>query len=155
MIKLNIKENSIKELGKEVEVISNLKDKSTVKENEKKEFINLNIQNNPKEDFSNNIGIRNSKINKFSDKNLNNNIISNNPKLNKFKTFNIEKRTDKFGNMIIHGGNQKVTFIDRVSKKNLTEVVKIENFKEYNKMEETNNKNQGDNCSTNNCCFLL
>ena len=57
--------------------------------------------------------------------------------------------------MIIHGGKQKVTFIDRVSKKNLTEVVKIENFKEYNKMEEVNNKNQGDNCSMNNCCSLL
>ena len=51
--------------------------------------------------------------------------------------------------MIIHGGKQKVTFIDKVSKSNFTDVVKIENFKQYNKMEEPSN-NQG-----NNCCIIL
>ena len=153
MIKVNINENDIKEFEKEIN--SNLKEISTAKEDEKKDFINLNLKNNPNEDNSNNIGIKNSKTNKISDKNLINDAILNNPRLNKVKTFNNEKRTDKFGNMIIHGGKQKVTFIDRVSKKNLTEVVKIENFKEYNKMEEVNNKNQGDNCSMNNCCSLL
>ena len=153
MINVNINVNDIKELEKEVN--SNLKEISTAKEEEKKDFINLNLKNKTKEDNSNNIGIKNSKTNKVSDKNLINDAFLNNPNLNKVKTFNNEKRTDKFGNMIIHGGNQKVTFIDRVSKKNLTEVVKIENFKEYNKMEEINNKNQGDNCSMNNCCFLL
>jgi hypothetical protein len=153
MIKVNINENDIKEFEKEIN--SNLKEISTAKEDEKKDFINLNLKNKPNEDNSNNIGIKNSKTNKISDKNLINDAILNNPRLNKVKTFNNEKRTDKFGNMIIHGGKQKVTFIDRVSKKNLTEVVKIENFKEYNKMEEVNNKNQGDNCSMNNCCSLL
>ena len=153
MIKVNINENDIKELEKEA--ISNLKEISTAKEEKKKDFININLQYKPNEGVSNNMGIKNSKNNKISDKNLINNIIQNNPKLNKVKTFNIEKRTDKFGNMIIPGGKQKVTFIDRISKNNLTEVVKIENFKEYNKMEEINNKNQGDNCSINNCCFLL
>jgi len=153
MINVNINVNDIKELEKEVN--SNLKEISTAKEEEKKDFINLNLKNKTKEDNSNNIGIKNSKTNKVSDKNLINDAFLNNPNLNKVKTFNNEKRTDKFGNMIIHGGNQKVTFIDRVSKKNLTEVVKIENYKEYNKMEEFNNKNQGDNCSMNNCCFLL
>ena len=153
MIKVNINENDIKEFEKEIN--SNLKEISTAKEDEKIDFINLNLKNNPNEDNSNNIGIKNSKTNKISDKNLINDAILNNPRLNKVKTFNNEKRTDKFGNMIIHGGKQKVTFIDRVSKKNLTEVVKIENFKEYNKMEEVNNKNQGDNCSMNNCCSLL
>ena len=153
MIKVNINENDIKEFEKEIN--SNLKEISTAKEDEKKDFINLNLKNKQNEDRANNIGIKNSKTNKVSDKNLINDIILNNPRLNKVKTFNNEKRTDKFGNMIIHGGKQKVTFIDRVSKKNLTEVVKIENYKEYNKMEEFNNKNQGDNCSMNNCCFLL
>ena len=129
MINVNINENDIKELEKEVN--SNLKEISTAKEEEKKDFINLNLKNKTKEDNSNNIGIKNSKTNKVSDKNLINDAFLNNPNLNKVKTFNNEKRTDKFGNMIIHGGNQKVTFIDRVSKKNLTEVVKIENFKEY------------------------
>ena len=51
--------------------------------------------------------------------------------------------------MIIHGGKQKVSFIDRISKNNFTEVVKIENYKEYNKMEETSNS------KGNNCCFLI
>ena len=153
MIKVNINENDIKEFEKEIN--SNLKEISTAKEDEKKDFINLNLQNKPNENFSKNIGIKNSKSNKVLDTNLINDIIPNKPILNKVKTFNIEKRTDKFGNMIIHGGKQKVTFIDRVSKKNLTEVVKIENFKEFNKMEEVNNKNQGDNCSINNCCLLL
>ena len=64
------------------------------------------------------------------------------------KNFNIQRK-DRFGNMIIHGGNHKVTFIDKVTKKNFTEVVKIENFKQYNKMEESSN-NKG-----NNCCLLL
>ena len=59
------------------------------------------------------------------------------------------KRSDRFGNLIIHGGKQKVTFIDRVTKNNFTEVVKVENFKEYNKMEEPSS-NRG-----NGCCLLL
>ena len=148
MIKVNINENDIKKLEKEV--ISNLKEISTAKEEKKNDFINIILQYKSNEIVPNNMG-----INKISDKKLINNIIQNNPKLNKIKTFNIQKRTDKFGNKIIPGGKQKVTFIDRISKNNLTEVVKIENFKEYNKMEEINNKNQGDNCSINNCCFLL
>ena len=114
MIKVNINENDIKEFEKEIN--SNLKEISTAKEDEKKDFINLNLKNKPNEDNSNNIGIKNSKTNKISDKNLINDAILNNPRLNKVKTFNNEKRTDKFGNMIIHGGKQKVTFIDRVSK---------------------------------------
>ena len=47
--------------------------------------------------------------------------------------------------MIIHGGKQKVTFIDRVSNNNFTEVVKVENFKKYNKMEQPSS-NAGYNC---------
>ena len=70
-------------------------------------------------------------------------------KISKTKTFNKDRRTDRFGNIIIHGGKQKVTFIDRVTKNNFTEVVKVENYKEYNKMEETND-NHG-----NGCCILL
>ena len=76
----------------------------------------------------------------------------NSSKINKAKTFETGKRKDRYGNMIIHGGKQKVTFIDRVSKNNFTEVVKVENYKEYNKMEEiTESGNRGNIC----CCFLL
>ena len=75
----------------------------------------------------------------------------NNSKISKSKTFETGKRKDRYGNMIIHGGKQKVTFIDRVSNYNFTEVVKVENYKEYNKMEEpTESGNRGFIC-----CFLL
>ena len=72
-----------------------------------------------------------------------------NPKLNTAKTFNKERRIDRYGNMIIHGGKQKVSFIDKVSKNNFTEVINVENFKQYNKIEDISN-NKG-----NNCCSLL
>jgi hypothetical protein len=98
-------------------------------------------------------------INDNKQNNNNNNNINdkqklniNNSKINKAKTFETGKRKDRYGNMIIHGGKQKVTFIDRVSKNNFTEVVKVENYKEYNKMEEiTGSGNRGNIC----CCFLL
>ena len=98
-------------------------------------------------------------INDNKQNNNNNNNINdkqklniNNSKINKAKTFETGKRKDRYGNMIIHGGKQKVTFIDRVSKNNFTEVVKVENYKEYNKMEEqTESGSRGNIC----CCFLL
>ena len=76
----------------------------------------------------------------------------NSSKKNKAEVFETGKRKDRYGNIIIHGGKQKVTFIDRVSKNNFTEVVKVENYKEYNKMEEqTESSSRGNIC----CCFLL
>ena len=110
--------------------------------NSKSNFINNSIQ-----DISNlneNILV----INKESNKNIIN-TIKMNPKLNKVKTFNKERRIDKYGNMIIHGGKQRVSFIDKVSKNNFTEVINVENFKQYNKIEDISN-NKG-----NNCCSLL
>ena len=87
----------------------------------------------------------NNNINDKQKKNINNS------KISKSKTFETGKRKDRYGNMIIHGGKQKVTFIDRVSNYNFTEVVKVENYKEYNKMEEpTESGNRGFIC-----CFLL
>ena len=126
--------------------ISKFKDQSTPIEDEKKSK-ELNLDNNfinkPDDDFPNNIN-NNSNI----DKDIINNIqIS--PILNKVKTFNKGKRLDKFGNNITHGGKQKVTFIDKISKNNFVEVIKIENYKQYNKMEEICN-NKG-----NNCCLLI
>ena len=98
------------------------------------DIMNENKQNN----------INNINVNDIQRKNINNS------KINKAKTFETGKRKDRYGNMIIHGGKQKVTFIDRVSKNNFTEVVKVENFKEYNKMEPTDSNNRG-----NICCSLL
>ena len=63
-----------------------------------------------------------------------------------------EKRYDAFGILIEHGGKQKVSFIDRVTKNNLIEVIKVDNFKEYNKMEEVV-PIYGNAC--NGCCILI
>ena len=111
---------------------------------EKDKTLNLknNFINKPNEDFQN---INNNSKN-FKD-DFNNNQIK--PIIKKVKTFNKEKRTDKFGNTIIHGGKQKISFIDKISKNNFVEVIKIENYKQYNKMEEPSN-NKG-----NNCCLLF
>ena len=60
----------------------------------------------------------------------------------------LPKRVDRFGTPISHNGKQKVTFIDRITKKNFVEVIKVESFKEYNKMEEVSNTRK------NNCCLI-
>jgi hypothetical protein len=125
--------------------ISKFKDQSTPIEDEKKSK-ELNLDNNfinkPDDDFPNNIN-NNSNI----DKDIINNIqIS--PILNKVKTFNKGKRLDKFGNNITHGGKQKVTFIDKVSERSFKEYINVENFKEYNKMEDINLAQH------NGCCLI-
>ena len=61
----------------------------------------------------------------------------------------LPKRFDRFGEPITKGGKQKVTFIDRITKNNFTNVIKIESFKEFNKMEEVSNT------SKNNCCIVI
>ena len=61
----------------------------------------------------------------------------------------LPKRIDRFGIPIARGGKQKVTFIDRITKSNFTEVIKIESFKEYNKMEEVTSNRR------NTCCVIL
>ena len=60
----------------------------------------------------------------------------------------LPKRVDRYGEPITHGGKQKVTFIDRITKNNFAAVIKIESFKEYNKMEEVSSH------KTNNCCLI-
>ena len=61
----------------------------------------------------------------------------------------LPKRIDRFGIPIARGGKQKVTFIDRITKSNFTEVIKVESFKEYNKMEEVTSNRR------NTCCIIL
>ena len=65
------------------------------------------------------------------------------------KSREIDKRYDIYGNLITHGGKHKISFIDRVSKSNIIEIIKIESYKEYNKMEEVAPK------SGNGCCFII
>ena len=76
----------------------------------------------------------------------------NNPIKNKKNKLNKDEkgvRCDRLGNEIIRGGKYKVTFIDKVTKKNFSEVIKVENYKEYNKMEEPNSSRG------NGCCLLI
>ena len=53
----------------------------------------------------------------------------------------LPKRLDRFGCPILKGGKQRVTFIDKITKTNFVEVIKIESFKEFNKMEEIKSSN--------------
>ena len=109
--------------------------------NKKEEYKEINIQNNDG-DISNDI---NKKI--LPDKNDSDHLAKN--KLNKVKTYEKDRRIDRFGNLIIHGGKQKVSFIDKISNNQFTEIVKVENYKKYNKMEETSHTRG------NNCCLLM
>ena len=45
------------------------------------------------------------------------------------------ERFDMNGNLIKHGGNQKISFIDKISKTGFVEIIDIDNYKKYNKME--------------------
>ena len=76
--------------------------------------------------------------NKKEDKKKVNNLNSNNSNLK-------GKRADRFGNPIIKKGKQKVSFLAN----NFAEIIKIESYKEYNKMEEVSSSNQ-----QNNCCII-
>ena len=62
----------------------------------------------------------------------------------------LPKRLDRFGCPILKGGKQRVTFIDKITKTNFVEVIKIESFKEFNKMEEIKSSHQ-----TNTCCVII
>lgn len=142
MIENNIDEKQIKSLEKEATIKS--KDMSQNGEGVIK-YNRLNTKN--KEDSSLN------KINKLTTGNIKTSKINeqnsiNNKEIKKNKNTHHGKRVDKFGNPIIHGGKQKVTFLDRVSKNNIIEVIKVDNYKEYNKMEEPSSGN------SNGCCFI-
>ena len=77
---------------------------------------------------------------------LNTNINKNSKK--NIDLYFLPKRIDRFGTPISKGGKQKVTFIDRITKSNFIEVIKVDSFKEYNKMEEVSNNKR------NSCCMI-
>jgi len=62
----------------------------------------------------------------------------------------LPKRLDRFGCPITKGGKQRVTFIDKITNTKFVEIVKIESFKDYNKMEEIKSSNH-----TNTCCEII
>jgi len=69
---------------------------------------------------------------------------------NNIDLYFLPKRLDRFGCPITKGGKQRVTFIDKITKTNFVEIVKIESFKDYNKMEEIRSSNH-----TNTCCEII
>ena len=85
------------------------------------------------------------RINEFAKKKNSKNI----EEFNKTKSRELDKRQDNFGNIIEHGGKQKIAFLDKITKGNFVEVIKIENYKEYNKLEEPTPS------SANGCCILI
>ena len=62
----------------------------------------------------------------------------------------LPKRLDRFGVPILKGGKQQVTFIDNITKKHIAEIVYIESFKDFNKMEEMKTSHQN-----NTCCIII
>ena len=134
MIKLNPNENKLKEKEENKEIskdINNIGHNNLNSNNNKENITNKDITNN---------------INKNDLEDENNPTNNKNNKLNKNEK---AIRRDRDGNEIFHGGKYKVTFIDRVTNNNFSEVIKVENYKEYNKMEEPNS-NRG-----NGCCLLI
>ena len=104
----------------------------------------VKIEDNIKKEISSN----NDNINNNRDKICLKTNIKKNSKQN-IDLYFLPKRVDRFGTPITKGGKQKVTFIDRITKNNFTNVIKVESFKEFNKMEEVNST------SRNNCCVIL
>ena len=62
----------------------------------------------------------------------------------------LPKRLDRFGVPILKGGKQQVTFIDNITKNHIAEIVYIESFKDFNKMEELKSSHQN-----NTCCVII
>ena len=132
-----------------------IKLKKNINSSEKREQIQLEEDLTPKgEENPKNIdGIdiyekatqKGERTNEYSKKNN----FKNTATFNKTKSREMDKRQDNFGNIIVHGGKQKIAFLDKITKGNFVEVIKIENYKEYNKLEEPTPS------STNGCCTLI
>ena len=117
-----------------------------IKFEESLDFVNENNNNAKNIELSNDIYTK--KFNKIKDTSQS---LKNSVTFSKAQTKNreLDKRYDRIGNLITHGGKQKISFLDRISKINLAEIIKIDNYKEYNKMEEIAPTNG------NGCCFII
>jgi len=100
----------------------------------------LNDNNN-----QSNIKDNNNSTKKIISNNSKFNLIQNNDKIIK------NERYDKYGNLIKKNGKQKITFLDKIEKKRIFEVIEIESFKEYNKLNDIKFNNNGKN----NCCVIF
>ena len=87
--------------------------------------------------FINDLSLKKVETNKFSFKN----------NLNADKN---HQRIDRFGNRIIKKGKHKVSFIDKIAKTKFEEVINVECYKSYNKMETVYGSS-----SKNGCCEIM
>ena len=126
-------------------VLKNVDDERCVKYIDMPRMETAKINNNniikdisPKEDDDSNKNklCLNTNIKKHSKKNLD--------------LYFLPKRLDRFGCPITKGGKQRVTFIDKITNTNFIEVINIESFKDFNKMEEIKSSHQ-----TNTCCVII
>lgn len=117
-----------------------------IKFEESLDFVNENNNNAKNIELSNDIYTK--KFNKIKDtsQSLKNSVTFSKAQT---KSRELDKRYDRIGNLITHRGKQKISFLDRISKNNLAEIIKIDNYKEYNKMEEIAPTNG------NGCCFII
>ena len=131
-----------------IHTIKNIRKKNDDHINDLHEGENVKINNLLVEDLISNINndkrglIQNPEIIYFN----------NNKKMGiKDESMKENERFDRYNNPITHGkgGKQIVTFIDKVSKTNFINVVKVESYKKYNKMEEVSFTQK------NNCCILI
>ena len=98
-------------------------------------------QSNIPEESNNILILKNNKITETD--------ISNNN--NKTKTnSNNRKRKDKNGNIICRHGKQRISFIDKINNKNLVDIINIDSFKQYNKIEEVSYI-----VNNNKCCIVI
>ncbi len=58
---------------------------------------------------------------------------------------------DRYNCPITKKGKQKVTYIDKVTKNKLTQIIDIESFKEYNKMVEIKSSSS----QKHTCCVII
>ena len=63
----------------------------------------------------------------------------------------IPQRLDRYNCPITKKGKQKVTYIDKVTKNKLTQIIDIESFKEYNKMVEIKSSSS----QKHTCCVII
>jgi len=123
-----------------------------IESSEKREQIQLEEDITPKGEENNNFDNIHEKATQKREginENSNTKDFKNNSNFNKTKSREMDKRLDNYGNIIVHGGKQKIAFLDKITKSNFVEVIKIENYKEYNKMEEPTHSN------SNGCCTLI
>ena len=77
-------------------------------------------------------------------------IKNNNKQSQKKDSIKNEKKVNIYGNIMNIKIKKNVKFIDKITKNKLAEIINIESFKKYNKMEEVSDSN-----NHNNCCIII